>query len=186
MPVLFCRLTWRTLSDMKIIFAQPVDLRMQCAKFPLGFALRFALCLLACGVFLFPQAVLASTFYKCTDSSGKVLFTNAKQQGDKAKCTALSYYSPPADAASSNSRSRSRRTATPADFPRVAGNEQKSRDNDRRAILEKELSTEQAHLERARKLADMASPQKTQAQRDTVALHERNIQALQKELGNLR
>ncbi|MFZ2628299.1 MAG: hypothetical protein WAX67_05395 [Rugosibacter sp.] len=75
---------------------------------------------------------------------------------------------------------------TPADFPRVAGNEQKSRDNDRRAILEKELSTEQAHLAQARKLADTASLQKTQAQRDTVALHERNIQALQKELGNLR
>ena len=188
MPVLFCRLIWRTLSDMKIISAQPVDLRMQCAKFPLAFALRFALCLLACGVPLFPQAVLASTFYKCTDSSGKVLFTNAKQQGDKTKCTALSYYSPSADAASSSSRSRSRQTATPtpADFPRVAGNEQKSRDNDRRAILEKELSTEQAHLDRARKLADTASPQKTPAQRGTVALHERNIQALQKELGNLR
>lgn len=188
MPVLFCRLIWRTLSDMKIISAQPVDIRMQCAKFPLAFALRFALCLLACGVPLLPQAVLASTFYKCTDSSGKVLFTNAKQQGDKAKCTALSYYSPSADAASSSSRSRSRQTATPtpADFPRVAGNEQKSRDNDRRTILEKELSTEQAHLEQARKLANTASPQKTPAQRGTVALHERNIQALQKELGNLR
>ena len=53
-------------------------------------------------------------------------------------------------------------------------------------ILEKELSTEQAHLEQARKLANTASPQKTPAQRGTVALHERNIQALQKELGNLR
>ena len=184
MPVLFCRLTWRTLSDMKIISARSAGLRMQRAKFPLGFALY----LFACGAFLLPRAVLASTFYKCTDSSGKVLFTNAKQQGDKAKCTALSYYSPPAGETSSNSRSRSRPTAmpTPADFPRVAGNEQKSRDNDRRAILEKELSTEQASLAQARKLADTASLKKTQAQRDTVALHERNIQALQKELGNLR
>lgn len=143
----------------------------------------------ACVASLLPLAASASTFYKCTDASGKVLFTNAKPRGGKDKCTALSYYSPSAESATGGSRGRPRAAAmpTPGDFPRVAGNEQKDRDNDRRAILEKELGTERENLEKARKLlTETVPPQKTQAQRDTVALHERNIKALQKELGNLR
>lgn len=142
-----------------------------------------------CSALLLPLAATANTFYKCTDASGKVLFTNAKpQQGGKAKCTALSYYSPPPGATSGGNRSRPRAvTPTPGNFPRVDGDEQKNRDSDRRAILEKELGAEQENLDKARKrLAEAAPPQKTQAQRDTVALHERNIQALRKELANLR
>lgn len=157
----------------------------QCIRLPCGRTLR----VFACVVSLLPLAALASTFYKCTDASGKVLFTNAKPQGGKTKCTALSYYSPPPGSASGGNRGRPRATAmpTPGDFPRIEGGEQKTRDNDRRAILERELNNEQENLDKARKLlTETVPPQKTQAQRDTVALHERNIKALQKELGNLR
>lgn len=142
----------------------------------------------ACVAALLPLAASASTFYKCTDESGKVLFTNTRPSVGKAKCTTLSYYSSPSESAGANrKRSRAAATPTPGDFPRVAGNEQKDRDNDRRAIIEKELGVEQENLDKARKLLAASAPaQKPQAQRDTVALHERNIQALQKELGNLR
>jgi hypothetical protein len=39
-------------------------------------------------------------------------------------------------------KARAAATPTPGDFPRVSGNEQKARDSDRRAILDKELANE--------------------------------------------
>jgi hypothetical protein len=93
---------------------------------------------------------------------------------------------PPAAAGCQAAR---KRDADPADFPRVSGSEQKSRDGDRRAILDKELANESQNLEKAKKTlfdAGNQPPDKLQPLRDTVALHERNIEALKKELGNLR
>jgi hypothetical protein len=71
----------------------------------------------------------------------------------------------------------------------VSGNEQKARDSDRRAILDKELNNELQNLEKAKKAVADAGAQpadKVQPLRDTVALHERNVEALKKEIGNLR
>jgi hypothetical protein len=77
----------------------------------------------------------------------------------------------------------------PRRLPRVSGNEQKARDSDRRAILDKELATELQNVEKAKKALVDAGNQpvdKLQPLRDTVALHERNVESLKKELGNLR
>ncbi len=137
-----------------------------------------------------PLAATASTLYKCTEESGLVLYTN--QKSPKKHCVVLSHTpSPAAVPAPANGapRARASATPTPADFPRVSGNEQKMRDNDRRAILDKELASETASAERARKAVQEAGNQpadKLQALRDTLALHERNIDALKKEIGNLR
>jgi hypothetical protein len=84
---------------------------------------------------------------------------------------------------------RAAATPTPGDFPRVSGSEQKARDGDRRAILDKELANELQNTEKAKKALLEAGNQpadKLQPLRDTVALHERNVESLKKELGNLR
>ena len=139
---------------------------------------------------LLPFAATASTLYKCTEESGVVLYTN--QKSPKKHCVVLSHTPSPAAApapATGAPRARASATPTPTDFPRVSGNEQKSRDNDRRAILDKELASETASAEKARKAVQEAGNQpadKLQALRDTLALHERNIDALKKEIGNLR
>ena len=136
---------------------------------------------------LLPLAATANTLYKCTDESGVVLYTN--QKTTKKNCTVLSYQAPPAAPAASGAKPHPAATPTPGDFPRVSGAEQKNRDGDRRAILDKELANEQQNLEKAKKaLFDAGSqPQdKLRPLRDTVALHERNIESLKKELGNLR
>lgn len=137
---------------------------------------------------LLPFAAAANTLYKCTDESGVVLYTNQKTV--KKSCVVLSQSpSPPPPAAGGASRPRASATPTPSDFPRVSGSEQKSRDNDRRAILDKELATEAQSAEKARKALQDAGNQpadKLQPLRDTLALHERNVEALKKELGNLR
>ncbi|MCC6658486.1 MAG: DUF4124 domain-containing protein, partial [Rhodocyclaceae bacterium] len=75
----------------------------------------------------------------------------------------------------------------------------KARDNDRRKILDQELATEQKMLDEARKaLAEQEAVRtgdernyqrvldRLQPYKDKVALHERNIEALKKEIGNLR
>jgi hypothetical protein len=136
---------------------------------------------------LLPLAATANTLYKCTDESGVVLYTNQKTA--KKNCTVLSYQPPPPTPAASGTKSRVSATPTPGDFPRVSGSEQKARDGDRRAILDKELANELQNLEKAKKaLFDAGSqpPDKLQPLRDTVALHERNIESLKKEIGNLR
>ncbi len=133
-----------------------------------------------------------STLYKCTDGSGTVLYTN--QKGAKKDCTVISVMLPPAprnDGAAAGAAPKRNGTATPspADFPKVSDNEQKSRDGDRRAILERELDAERGNIEKARQsLATNPPPaaDKAQALNDTIKLHERNVEALNKELAKLK
>ena len=135
---------------------------------------------------LLPFAAAANTLYKCTDESGVVLYTN--QKAPKKNCIVLSHQASPAPAAGA-AKPKAAATPTPADFPRVSGSEQKARDGDRRAILEKELANELQNAEKAKKaLQDAGSqpPDKLQPLRDTLALHERNVESLRKEIGNLR
>lgn len=136
---------------------------------------------------LLPLTAAASTLYKCTDDSGVVLYTN--QKASKKHCTVLSRQSPPPSPNVGAAKPRAAAAPTPGDFPRVSGDEQRARDGDRRAILDKELANESQNAEKARKaLVDAGSqPAETlRSLRDTIALHERNVESLKKELGNLR
>ncbi len=81
---------------------------------------------------------------------------------------------------------------SPSGFPRVQEDTQKARDGDRRHILEQEMSGERRNLEQAKKdLAEQeairgAPNDRVVPYRERVGQHERNIQAIQKELNNLR
>jgi multidrug resistance efflux pump len=146
------------------------------------------------GVILLPLCAVstaalaqAGTLYKCVDESGIVLYTN--QKSTRKNCTVLSVQpSPPPTSGAPEQTKKAAATATPtpSDFPRVSSSEQKARDTDRRAILERELATEQTSLEKARQALSAAGANPLPAVRDTVALHERNIQALNKELAKIR
>lgn len=157
---------------------------------------------LAALVLLTPStAVVANTLYKCTDESGQVLYTN--QKGGGKNCVVLSRdlpistFAPPPRAKPN--------TPSPADFPKVSSDQQKARDGDRRAILDQELATEQKNAEEARKvLAEQEGriepternvggtinqpkvQERLKSYRDKLQLHERNIEALKKEIGNLK
>lgn len=147
--------------------------------------------------FLLPAVVLAvaataraDTLYKCVDTEGHATYTNQKSAGKS--CTVLSQdkpvstFTPP-------------RRASPSEFPKVSGEAQKSRDDDRRKILEGELATEKKSLEEAKKaLAEQEAVReggernyqrvldRLKPYQDSVALHQRNIAALEKELSNLK
>lgn len=138
-----------------------------------------------------PVAAVASTLYRCMDEYGHATYTNYK--AGNRKCTVLSRDDTPASTAIKSGGTESSK-ASPADFPKVAGETQKSRDGDRRYILEQELQAEQKHLEEARKSLSeqLAAPpagmptERLQPIRDRIALHERNLDALRREISNLK
>jgi len=152
-----------------------------------------ALCLLP----LLPLHALANTLYKCQGPDGRTTYTNQKTQ---QKCDIISQDKP----VSTFTAPRAKQP-TPADFPRVGGDQQKARDNDRRAILEQELASEQKNLEMARKelteqetltlpeerisgggIQQGKRAERIQSYRDKVQLHERNIESIRKEIANLK
>ncbi len=133
----------------------------------------------------------AQTIYKCVDANGGTLISNSRV--DK-NCKAI--VSGPENAVPGPRPKASGAAAnpTPAGFPKVQEDTQKARDNDRRHILEQELAGEQRSLDQAKKeLAEQQAlpapanaPDRIAPYRDRVGQHERNIQAIQKELSNLR
>lgn len=150
--------------------------------------LRFSIALLALAT-LPAQADI----YKCADTDGHVTYSNVATKN----CKKLNLE--PVNTAPASSAKAAPRTPTPAAFPRVDDNAQKARDTDRRRILESELAAEQKNLEEAKKaLAEQESVRggdeknyqrvidRLQPFKDKVALHERNLEAIRKEIANLR
>lgn len=137
---------------------------------------------------LVPLLAPAQTIYKCIDASGGTVITNTRI--DK-NCKAVASSPETSLPAPPKARAASAGAPSPAGFPRVGEDAQKARDNDRRHILEQELAGEQRALDQARReLAEQEAArgggERSAPYRDRVAQHERNLQAIQKELANLR
>lgn len=130
--------------------------------------------------------VANAEIYKFVDENGRVTYTNIPRKG--AIKLDIGGAEPPA---------RNRANPGPASFPRVDAGTQKKRDDLRRQILEEELASEQRALADAQKALREGEavrlPDETNNHqkyldrikrlRETVALHERNIAALRRELG---
>lgn len=133
--------------------------------------------------------------WECVDDSGNKRFTNIKAEAKGCKLLALSTPNvvtpPPAKAQS--------KAARPADFPKVDGDTQRNRDNERRKILEQELGNEQKLLEQARKeLAEQESQRlgsernyqrvldRLEPYKKKVKLHEDNVTNLRRELASVK
>ena len=135
-----------------------------------------------------PVVVEGSTF-KCQTGSGVAAYFNVP---------GLEGSPPPRTSSSSASISRS--TPTPAGFPKVDAETQRGRDDMRRKVLSDELAAEEKLLAEAKTSyangapVPLAEEQSNAAKykerigrlRQAVQLHERNVEALRKELGNTR
>ena len=160
--------------------------------------------LLACGLLLGMAAVTTpawSQIFRCVDGDGKITYSNV---GAHKGCKRMQLDTPNTVASSPPARTTGRTPGaaanpTPVDFPKVSGDAQKSRDNDRRTILEQELGAEQKSLEQAKKeLSEQEAIRqgneknyqrvldRLQPYKDKVAQHERNIEAITKELSKLK
>jgi hypothetical protein len=156
--------------------------------------------LLLIPLMVLPFGSQADTLYKCLGADGRMTYTN--QKGSAKSCEIISQDKP---ISTFNSPAPKPKQATPADFPRVNGDQQKARDTDRRAILEQELTNELKNLAAAKQaLAEQENTvlpeermqgggvqgakrdERVQAYRDKVQLHERNIEAIRREIGNIK
>lgn len=128
----------------------------------------------------------SAEIYKFVDENGRVTYTNIPKKG----ATKLDV----------GGGTRNRANAGPSSFPKVDSQTQKKRDDMRKEILDDELAAEQKALADAQKalkdgeatrLGDEAKNyqrylDRVQKLKDNVALHERNIAALKKELADFR
>jgi uncharacterized protein YfaQ (DUF2300 family) len=127
--------------------------------------------------------------YKCVDASGRASYTNDARQTDGRKCqlvtTQINVAPPP------------RPAGAPASFPRESAADRASAKDRQRAILEQELASEQADLAKAKQaLAEQESVregdernyarvlERLQPFKDRVDTHEKNVEALKRELAN--
>lgn len=133
--------------------------------------------------------------FKCVGSDGHVTYANVG--GKHCKRLTLDPVPPPAPRPAA--KPAAPQAATPANFPKVEESAQRSRDNDRRRILENELASEQRNLDQAKKeLAEQEAVRngdernyqkvidRLQPFKDRVALHERNVEAIRNEIARLR
>jgi hypothetical protein len=129
--------------------------------------------------------------FKCRNEQGQVTYTNDRRQAEKQKCELVSSQinvapsKPPA--------------ARAPGFPRETPQASASARERQRKVLESELAAEQEALKQAQQaLAEQEAVrfgdernyarvlERLQPYKDTIQNHEKNIQALQRELANLK
>ena len=141
---------------------------------------------------------------KYLDADGHVIYSNTPSTppkgAKKVKCfdDPAPRQAPAVESAKTNTQTRSGDSQR-GDFPKVDDKTQKKRDGERRRILEDELASELQQLEQAKQqLAEQESVRtggernyqkfldRVQPLRDAVANHERNIEAIKREISNLK
>ena len=159
-----------------------------------------ALIFVALGALALPAWAQSTEMYKCVEASGRYLYTNDKKATVGKKCDVLTsqinVVPGQRPAAGRPSAAVSRETAR---FPKESAAESASARGRQREILEKELVAEQQALAKARQdLAEQESIrtgdernygrvlERLQPLKDSVETHEKNIEALRRELNNLR
>lgn len=142
----------------------------------------------------------AQGIYLCVDEHGRRELTDTNRRGCKEISVpgALSMPVPgPSHAGGAAPRVRAP-VVTPANFPRIDGAQQKARDNDRREILNEELRSEERKLADMRKQFNNGSPdrqgerdnvkfaERVAGMRDNIGRAEKNVEALRREIGNIK
>lgn len=149
-------------------------------------------------------ATAQSVVYRCVDKEGRVLYTDTHSANCRVVDSVVSgaISAPPvssrAPAASRPSAARPQ-AASPAGFPRADGAAQRARDDDRRAILEEELRAEESKLADLKREFNGGEPERQGNERnyakyqervarlrEDVGRAEKNVEALKREIGNLR
>ena len=161
---------------------------------------------LAAGVIFSGAAEAQTTVYKCVDAQGRVEFTDTGKKGCKA--LDLPGYIPapverrgpaPAAARTGSAAPAAAPSPSPSNFPRVDTSQQRARDDDRRGILNDELRAEEAKLASLREVFKNGEPdrqgnernyakyqERVASMRDDISRTERNIEALRREIANIK
>ena len=136
------------------------------------------------------RAQPVTEIWKCKGPDGRWTYTNDRIEAEKLKCETVTRQVNVAPA--------TKAPAGSTGFPKESAEQRASARERQRTVLEKELATEQAALAKARQ--DLAAQeairtgdernyarveQRLQPYKDSVETHEKNIEALKRELANL-
>ena len=148
-----------------------------------------------------------SVVYRCVDKEGRVLYTDTNAGNCKVVDSIISgaISAPPASSRppASGMRQGGARTtapaASPANFPRVDNATQRARDDDRREILNEELRAEEKKLADLKLVFNNGEPERqgnernyakyqerVARMREDIGRAEKNIEALKREIANIR
>jgi len=162
--------------------------------------LRLSLILAAalCAATAHAQPQQVTEIFKCKGPDGRLTYTNDRREAERQKCEVVTRQinvapAPPKPQPQARSASR------PNEFPKETPADRAKAQTRQREILEKELAQEQASLAKAKQ--DLAAQEavrsgdernyarveeRLQPFKDSVETHEKNIEALKRELNNLR
>jgi hypothetical protein len=134
--------------------------------------------------------------WKCKGADGHWTYTNDRNEAERQKCEIVTRQVNVAPA--QKLPPPQTRNARPNDFPKESPADRASARERQREILEKELATEQAALAKAKQtLAEQEQIrsgdernyarvlERLQPYKDSIETHEKNIDALKRELANL-
>ena len=137
-----------------------------------------------------PACAQVKTLWNCRDSAGRTILTDQKSDTVGKECRVVSEERVSVVPAA--------KTKSPANFPRETPADRASSKAKQKDTIEKELSQEQAMLEDARKRLSEQEEIRTgdeknyakvidrlKPYKDTVEVHEKNVEALKRELANL-
>ncbi len=163
--------------------------------------------LLCCGGFVcaaLASGVAVADIYKYVDENGRVTYSNVPMKGakklDLEPLTSVPMPKP-RPKANGNGGAAVSEGAVSAEFPRVDADTQKKRDLTRRGILEDELRSEEKAVADARRAYEeggqtlkvgeesRSAPKYVERMgklKDALTTRENNVQALRKELANLK
>jgi hypothetical protein len=132
--------------------------------------------------------------YKCTDKAGRPLYTSDKKDMDGKKCELVSRE---VNVVPAQKPAPAPEVSRRAGFPKESSSDRAFAKGRQRNILEQELTTEEGLLSQAKQaLAEQESIrngdernyakvlERLQPYKDNVDLHQKNVEALKRELGN--
>jgi len=150
----------------------------------------FALPFLALPILALPN-IAAGEIYKFVDENGLVTYTNMPRPGVKPQMVIPDLSrsgSTPASPAKTAPKP-SGRIATPSHFPKVDKSTQIKRDDMRRQLLVEEMRSEERNLAASRNELSLGSRRPgsdISKLTESVRMHEKNIEMLNKELSHIR
>ena len=149
-------------------------------------------------------ALVQAQIYLCTDASGHKELTDTSRPGCKLlDVPGATIPAPPRHSGSTRIGGREGAarpySPPPPGYPSVDSSEQRARDADRRGILDEELRNEQQKLADLRKEFNNGEPERrgdernyakyqerVASLRDSISRSEKNVEALKREIANIR
>jgi len=145
-----------------------------------------------------PPQPVATEIFKCKGADGHWTYTNDRREAERMKCEVVTRQVNVAPAPPLAPQRSSPAAGRPADFPKETASDRATARERQREILEQELTNEQTALAKAKQ--DLAAQEavrsgdernyarveeRLQPYKDTVETHEKNVEALRRELNNL-